>query len=675
MRLSRMDRTGSSSTSTSSTAAAAITRRRRLSATLASRASAGQAAAAGPSAHLAGHWHTSSSFRPSQYDIWGNSIGDQQCASKDTQLADAAGAEVLPWGIKAIGAANETLLKAQPKGRAIVCIIDSGLARDHLEYRSFPGQLSGCQAGASCPYDWSKDVVGHGTHVAGTIGAARNGVGVIGVMPSGADMHVVRIWDVSGDVSQGQGPYATDLVLAYDNCLSHLIEQQKTDKSAKMVISMSYGSAGPLTVERLWITRAARRGDVLFVASAGNNGTYLTPAGPSKSEQQLADLGQFKSYPASYDLAELLSVANMRCDGTIDFSSQKNNAVSIAAPGMAILSSVPRAYGAVRAYITTSRALPPQTKPVERQVYSNGVDEWEADASSPTAGSSRSSASPSQTSRLPRLEVRSGLGYLPNGYKEPRAVQGTRLGSSGMVRIAACDVAADIKATAFYRPPQQQALQPPVQPCAGAKGAVCVVQLPGIIDWYHETCVAMLRCAKGGGKGLILWRNDTVASGFAGGDSEFSSLYEGYDVDEYLLGTQVNCGTRCACWADLRQQLGCSGGDCSSRTPPGIVVSAAHAQALERANATSPELRVNITTYEYNFRHYDGTSMAAPHVAGAAALLWRLFPACKAADISQAIKQSAQKLPDQPQLAAGAGLLQVDQAFDWLKKNKACAGS
>jgi hypothetical protein len=131
-------------------------------------------------------------------------------------------------------------------------------------------------------------------------------VGVIGVMPGGADIHVVRIWNDSGDVSQGQGPYATDLILAYDNCLTYLTEQQKTDQNAKMVINMSFGSAGPLTVERLWMTRAAARGDMLFVASAGNNGTFLSSAvGASKSEQQAADPGQYMSYPASYDLEEV----------------------------------------------------------------------------------------------------------------------------------------------------------------------------------------------------------------------------------------------------------------------------------------------------------------------------------------------------------------------------------
>lgn len=35
---------------------------------------------------------------------------------------------------------------------------------------------------------------------------------------------------------------------------------------------------------------------------------------------------------------------------------------------------------------------------------------------------------------------------------------------------------------------------------------------------------------------------------------------------------------RCACWAEMKKQLGCSGEDCGDKTPPGIVVSAKHAQ-------------------------------------------------------------------------------------------------
>lgn len=54
------------------------------------------------------------------------------------------------------------------------------------------------------------------------------------------------------------------------------------------------------------------------------------------------------------DCMQVLSVANARCDGSIEFTSQKNKQVSISAPGMAILSSVPRWMGTVRGHISTS---------------------------------------------------------------------------------------------------------------------------------------------------------------------------------------------------------------------------------------------------------------------------------------------------------------------------------
>jgi subtilisin family serine protease len=39
------------------------------------------------------------------------------------------------------------------------------------------------EAPGGCPFLWDGDIVGHGTHVSGTIGAPANGVGVIGVIP------------------------------------------------------------------------------------------------------------------------------------------------------------------------------------------------------------------------------------------------------------------------------------------------------------------------------------------------------------------------------------------------------------------------------------------------------------------------------------------------------------
>lgn len=350
---------------------------------------------------------------------------------------------------------------------------------------------------------------------------------------------------------------------------------------------------------------------------------------------------------------QVLSVANMRCDGTVDFTSQKNRQVSIAAPGMAVLSSVPNEFGAMRAHITSSPALPSQ----------------------PGAGTAR-------------------LGYRADGFREPRPIRGTALGSSGLRPLAVCNITADVRAVAYGGRSQQEqraAAAAADAKCVGAEDAVCLVELPGSIELYHETCIAMTKCVRSGGKGLIVWRDDAMLASLFTPDPGWDVASGGdSDSEPQLLGTQVNCGTKCACWDGLSQLLGCKDYACSGRVPPGVVVSAKHASALVDAAAVqlsvvgdgdgSQRLLVDISNYEYPYRYYDGTSMAAPHVSGAAALLWRLFPACKARDISDGLKGSARPLPrqagipaDGPDLAAGSGMLRVDAAYEWMLKNKACA--
>eukprot|EP00878_Enallax_costatus_P019914 GHUV01021027.1.p1 GENE.GHUV01021027.1~~GHUV01021027.1.p1 ORF type:complete len:380 (+),score=60.83 GHUV01021027.1:465-1604(+) len=377
----------------------------------------------------------------------------------------------------------------------------------------------------------------------------------------------------------------------------------------------------------------------------------------------------------------MISVANARCDNTIDFSSQKNKRVSIAAPGMAILSSVPQEYAAVRAYITTSKPLSNQTEPNKPTPSSNTGSLFN------TLGLGGSSmAAPGETRR--------GLGFLPNGYREPRPVQGSQVGSTGMLPLVPCNMSGTTYHFSEYgyaklpteeAQKRQQSLQNQLQQpgCKGVTGAVCLTQLPGNVDWYKETCLAVLNCVRGGGKGLVMWRDDQLMDSlFSSRGSDYQDEYS--QPDEFLLGTQVNCGLNCPCWGELRKLLACDDSDaCAKKAPPAIVVSSKHAAALYAAvagssnssgvvDARSSSLRVNVTNYEYPYRHYDGTSMAAPHVSGAAALLWRLFPNCPAAVISEGLHKSAEKLADES-IAEGSGMLRVDRAYDWLQRSKDCA--
>ncbi len=72
---------------------------------------------------------------------------------------------------------------------------------------------------------------------------------------------------------------------------------------------------------------------------------------------------------------------------------------------------------------------------------------------------------------------------------------------------------------------------------------------------------------------------------------------------------------------------------------------------------------------ETGFRSYDGTSFAAPFVAGAAALVWQAHPEFTADDVKSALVNTASPVlvedgGDAPVTSAGAGLLDIAAALD-----------
>jgi subtilisin family serine protease len=154
------------------------------------------------------------------------------------------------------------------------------------------------------------DDAGHGTHVAGIIGAkGNNGVGVTGV---NWDVKLMALKFLDAD---GSGNTA-DAANAIDYAVSH----------GARVINASWG--GPAFSIALYqaVKRAGDNG-VLFVAAAGNDG-------------QNADVSP--DYPAAYDLPNVISVAaSDRYDRLADFSNYGAKSVDLAAPGDDITSTVP----------------------------------------------------------------------------------------------------------------------------------------------------------------------------------------------------------------------------------------------------------------------------------------------------------------------------------------------
>lgn len=189
-----------------------------------------------------------------------------------------------------------------PTGAGIkVCVIDSGIKADHEDLQNVP------KSGYST--NWNTDTCGHGTHVAGTITASLNDLGVVGVNPGGADsveLYIVKVFD---------GP---ECGWSYSSTLANAAQQcQSADAD---IISMSLGGAKKNRLEEIAFNNLYSAG-ILSIAAAGNEGTTAY------------------NYPASY--SSVVSVAAIDANKVVADFSQYNNQVELAAPGVSVLSTVP----------------------------------------------------------------------------------------------------------------------------------------------------------------------------------------------------------------------------------------------------------------------------------------------------------------------------------------------
>ncbi|PWW06868.1 MULTISPECIES: S8 family serine peptidase [Pseudidiomarina] len=207
-----------------------------------------------------------------------------------------------PYGISQVQA---DLLSDGAAGSRTLCIIDSGYDLGHpdLPQTNVSGSFD---AGTG---NWYTDENGHGTHVAGTIAALTNGEGVVGVLPNGQiNLHIVKVFAESG------WAYSSSLIAATDECVT----------AGAQVINMSLGGSRASKAEERAFANLANAG-VLSVAAAGNDGNTR------------------HSYPASY--ASVVSVAAVDANEQIASFSQQTDQVELAAPGVGVLSSVPRGTG------------------------------------------------------------------------------------------------------------------------------------------------------------------------------------------------------------------------------------------------------------------------------------------------------------------------------------------
>lgn len=247
------------------------------------------------------------------------------------------------WGLKKSDAARAWSVTQGSKD-TIVAIIDTGIDINHEDLKNNlwvnPGESGTDERGrdkASNGVDddgngfiddvhgWNfvsnnnklDDNHGHGTHIAGIVGAeASNGKGISGVAPN-VSLMVIKYFDPK--------------VPNTDNLKNTIASIHYAIKMGAHIINYSGGGTDYSKEEYDAVAEAERRG-ILFVAAAGN-------------EKSNSDHHPY--YPADYGLKNIISVTAI--DPTTEVLPSSNygvKTVDIAAPGQNILSCLPNnSYG------------------------------------------------------------------------------------------------------------------------------------------------------------------------------------------------------------------------------------------------------------------------------------------------------------------------------------------
>ncbi|MFN8623521.1 MAG: S8 family serine peptidase [Chloroflexota bacterium] len=303
---------------------------------------------------------------------------------------DGAGPQRIPTGIRRIHADTNPIAAINGDGGRVdadVAVLDSGIA-DHPDL-NIAGGLNCTDAGGKD--GWNTDALGHGTHVAGTIGALDNGFGVVGVAPG------VRLWSVKiiGDDDHGFESWAVcglDWAASVRDAAGKLrIEAVNMSVGGPLLYPDTPCGRGTSDVYHQAVCRVLDAGIPVLVA-AGNNSRNADDFRPSGYDEAItvAALADFDGLPggkgSQSDICPWYSTD--RDDTFADFSDF-GPAVDVIAPGKCIYSTykggryawmsgtsmaTPHVTGAVILY----RLMYPDATPhqIEAALRASGTLDW-----------------------------------------------------------------------------------------------------------------------------------------------------------------------------------------------------------------------------------------------------------------------------------------------------------
>ena len=232
------------------------------------------------------------------------------------------------WGMEHIGA-PEAWTVSTGSEEIYVALLDTGIQYDHEDLAANMGRDKDGNFGrnlvsvpnAANPMDDN----GHGTHLAGIIGAAGNNeLGTAGINWT-VKLLAVKVLDGNGAASYGHVIAGLDYVL-----------EQKSKGLDIRVANMAFGGWTPpvadLATDPLAIAcKSLSDAGVLLVAAAGNEGQNIASAGGGYKGNAI--------YPAAFAFPEMVAVAAIAQNGALAKFSNFGPSVDISAPGYEVKST------------------------------------------------------------------------------------------------------------------------------------------------------------------------------------------------------------------------------------------------------------------------------------------------------------------------------------------------
>jgi subtilisin len=275
--------------------------------------------------------------------------------------------ESAPTGVRRIGAASAA--EAHQASSAAVAVIDTGIDLGHPDLNA----VSGKNCTTSRKTAQAGDDHGHGTHVAGTIGAENDGGGLVGVAP-GTRIYAVKVLNAAGQGTWSQVVCGIDWVTQKAKTLNIRVANMSLAG-----FGFADGLCGNLLGDALnrAICRSTAAG-VTYVVAAGNSGQEFSTTVPAAYPEVLTVTAMSDSDGASGALGGAPTCRSGESDDSYasfsnfaDPTDSGGQAHMVAAPGVCINSTW--LGGGYRSVSGTSMAAPHAAGTVALCVGSGGV--------------------------------------------------------------------------------------------------------------------------------------------------------------------------------------------------------------------------------------------------------------------------------------------------------------